>query len=130
MMWRAVGAIVAGFIVWVALEALLHLGAILVWPAYAAAAPTRGFDLTMLIARLASGAVVTLIVGAMVAWISGRNDRAVGTFAALLFLFAIAHHLRPSVWVAYPLWYHLVFWAYLMPLTLYGKRLGRGPHSR
>ena len=123
MIGRTIGAIVAGFIIWVALEGLMHLAAIEVWPDYAAAAPTRDFNLPMLIARLASGAVVTLIVGATVAWISGHDNRAVRIFAATLLLFAVAHHLQPSVWAAYPLWYHLVFWAYLAPLTLFGKRL-------
>ena len=44
-------------------------------------------------------------------------------FALILLLLAVAHHLQPLVWSAYPLWYHLVFWAYLVPLTLLGGRL-------
>ena len=120
---RTIGAIVAGFIVWITLEALLHLAAILVWPDYAAAAPTRDFNLPMLIARLASGAAITLIAGATVTRISGYDNRAVRIFATTLLLLAVAHHLQPSVWAAYPLWYHLVFWSYLAPLTLFGKRL-------
>ncbi len=125
-MMRIIGAVVAGLLLWVALEALLHQSALLVWPNYAAAAPTRNFDLSMLVARLLSGALVTLIVGATVARIGGRERKAIPVFALALLLIAVAHHLQPSVWSAYPLWYHLAFWAYLVPLTLLGGRRAGG----
>lgn len=122
-MVRIIAAVAGGALLWIGLEGLLHLAAISLWPDYAAAAPTRNFDLSMLIARLVSGALVTLIVGAVVARIDGSYNKAVRIFAALLLVVAVAHHLQPSVWNGYPLWYHLVFWAYLVPLTLLGGRL-------
>lgn len=122
-MMRMIGAVAAGLLLWVALEGLLQWCALLAWLDYAAAAPTRNFDLPMLVARLLSGAGVTLLVGTAVARASGREQKAIPVFALILLLLAVAHHLQPLVWSAYPLWYHLVFWAYLVPLTLLGGRL-------
>ena len=122
-MRRIIGAVAAGLLLWVALEALLQWCALLVWPDYAAAAPTRNFNLPMLVARLLSGAGVTLLVGTAVARASGRERKTIPVFALTLLLLAVAHHLQPLVWSAYPTWYHLVFWAYLVPLTWLGGQL-------
>jgi hypothetical protein len=52
----------------------------------------------------------------------GRGAKqAVLMFGILLLLISTAEHIR--IWEQYPVWYHLFYLAYLMPLTVLGGRL-------
>jgi hypothetical protein len=120
---RNITAIVAGLLFWAAFGSLLIGAMRLFWPAYAAAHPMRDFTFPMQLARLVVGAVATLGAGALVRWIAGTGGRALMTFGILLLLANLFFHLREPTWSDYPLWYHLVFLGYLVPLTLFGGRL-------
>ena len=116
-------AIVAGLLVWVGIAALSSFAARHGWPAYAAAQPTRAYDTPMRIARLAVGAIATVAGGAVAARIAQDAGRAALLTGGMLLLVSVPWHI--SIWPHYPVWYHLVYLAYLVPLALLGGRLAR-----
>jgi hypothetical protein len=119
-MKRTIAAVVAGLLFWAAFGSLL-IGALRVfWPDYAVAHPMRDFTFPMQMARLVVGAVATLGAGAVARRIAGTGGRAVMTFGILLLLANLFVHLQEPTWSDYPLWYHIVFLGYLVPLTLLG----------
>jgi hypothetical protein len=120
---KRIGAILAGFVAWWGVVGLATLLVRAVWPAYAAAEPLRAYTLDMLLTRLTTGMVATLVAGAVVAWLSKRELKAVLWFGGVLLLLSAVHHYR--IWDQYPVWYHLVYLAYLVPLTVLGARLVR-----
>jgi hypothetical protein len=125
LMKRIFIAVLAGLLCWAAFGSLL-IGALrLFWPAYEAVHPTRDFAFPMLLARLAVGAVATVAAGALVKRVAGTSDREVAVFGGLLLLVSMFDHLQEPTWSNYPLWYHLVFLGYLLPLTWLGGRFGR-----
>jgi hypothetical protein len=126
-MTKSVGAVVAGFVAWLLVAGVLVLGLRLGWPAYAAAAPTRSYDLPMYAARLSISAAASLATGAVTArlgGIGGRSALATGIVQLVLF---VPYHIM--IWDQYPVWYHLTFFVSLVPFALSGARLA-GSTSR
>jgi hypothetical protein len=129
-MTKSVGAVVAGFVAWLLVAGMLVLGLRLGWPAYAAAAPTRSYDLPMYAARLSISAAASLATGAVAArlggigGIGGRSALATGIVQLVLF---VPYHIM--IWDQYPVWYHLTFFVSLVPFALLGARLA-GSTSR
>lgn len=118
---RNIGAIIAGLVAWVVIGTFLDRGMRLFWPEYAAAVPVMVFTLPMLFARLTEGAITTAA--------SGFINRLVARTAlwpaivqgvAILLLFVPAHY---KLWHSFPVWYHLTFLGYLIPLTVIGAAL-------
>ena len=93
------------------------------WPAYAAAAPTRSYDSTMLLVRQSVGVIATLAAGALASRIAEAGSRAAPIVGGLLLLVSVPWHIH--IWSQYPIWYHLVYLGYLLPLALLGERLAR-----
>jgi hypothetical protein len=118
---RAVGAILAGAVAWEAAVLLATLAGRLVWPDYAAVETERNFALDMLLSRLAVGALATLVFGAVVAWVVRGDRRTVRVILALWLTYSVVDHYL--VWDQFPVWYHLVYLAYVVPLALLGARL-------
>jgi hypothetical protein len=123
-MARAIGGAVAGLTAWLALWALTNLILTYVWPAYAAALPHRAFTLEMLFVRLALGTLVTLVAGATAARVAKGERKAALWFGLLLLFVGVADHIQ--IWDKYPVWYHLLFFAGIVPLAFLGGRLA-GP---
>lgn len=119
-MARAIGAIIAGLLLWAAIGGLLILVLRLTWPAYEAAHPARDFTFAMLIVRLMIGAAATLGAGALVQRLSITSGRIVLIFGTLLLLGSSFVHFQEPTWSKYPVWYHLVYLGYLLPLALLG----------
>jgi hypothetical protein len=120
---RTIGVIISGLLFWAAIGSLLILVLRLTWPAYEAAHPTRDFTLPMQLARLAAGVAASLGAGAIVRRFSATSGHEVLIYGTLLLLCSSFVHLREPTWSTYPVWYHLVFLGYLLPLTLLGGRL-------
>ena len=76
------------------------------------------FTSGMMIARLLVGAAASLFAGFSAAWITRRRGRAVTVLAVLLPILFIPVHYQ--LWQTFPVWYHLVFFASLVVLTLLG----------
>jgi hypothetical protein len=113
--WRAV---VAGWAAWLLVAAFAGLLAKGFWPGYAAAAEGHRFTLAMLLVRLGVGAVATLVAGAVAAWFAGGRWRAVLLTGGGLLLLSLVRHYQ--IWDQYPVWYHIVYLGYLLPLTVLG----------
>jgi uncharacterized membrane protein YoaK (UPF0700 family) len=90
-------------------------------PGYSEVERAMTFTFGMQVARLASGALASLAAGAVAARIARGDRRAVWALViALLALFIPVHY---GLWERFPLWYHLVFLASLVVVTLAGAAL-------
>ena len=122
-MIRNIGAIVGGLVAWIVIATILDRGMRLAWPEYAAALPSMVFTLPMMFARLTEGAITTVAAGAinrLVACVPLWPALVQGAIILLLFL---PVHYR--LWHNFPVWYHLTFLGYLIPLTLLGSWFAR-----
>jgi hypothetical protein len=120
-MLRWTGAVLAGFLAFEAVVLLCLFAARMGWPAYAAAEPTRAYDLVMLLVRLTTGSLATFAGGAVAAWATrGRRDAAIAFGTTLLGL-SVVWHIR--IWDQYPVWYHLTWWACIVPFAVFGGHL-------
>jgi len=122
-MKRPILAIVVGLVVWVVVISLLDRGLRLLVAGYAAAEPIFSFTLGMLVLRLVIAALSSLAAGAVAAWIAPSNPRVPVLVGATLLVAFIPVHVR--LFSLFPLWYHLVFLATLIPLVMLGARLAR-----
>ncbi len=128
-MVRTVVAVVAGLIVWFVVATLVNLLFRALWPAYAEVEIGMNFTLAMLLGRLLLGALSSLCAGLTLAWIAKGNGRTVKVLGILLTLVFIPVHYH--VWDKFPLAYHLIFLASLLPVTVLGACLfGTGSVDR
>ena len=97
------------------------------WPEYAAAVADRAYTLPMLWSRLVAGAAA-IIFATWLAVLLGKQ----GLKAALLigiFLLALSVPWHLNIWDAYPVWYHLTWFAVIVPSALLGGQLAGRPLS-
>ncbi len=120
-MMRNFTAIVAGLATFTVVEVIASQIARTMWPAYALAFPTRAYTLDMLLARQAAGMLCAISAGAVAAQVSKGNKRSVLLTGLLMLLIAVVWHIR--IWDQYPVWYHLLLFAYLVPLVVLGGRI-------
>jgi len=119
-MTRAVLAVVAGLVAWIAVVAVAGLIMRSSWPAYARVADAMTFTLPMMLVRLSIGALATLAAGWVTAAIAPR-PMLVRLMPGLILLAAfIPQHI--ALWNNFPVWYHLTFLLSLVPLTYLGGR--------
>lgn len=120
-MIRTIGAIVAGLVAWVVIATILDRGMRLFWPHYAAALPALAFTLPMMLARLSEGAITTLAAGLINRLIARMPLWPAAIQGAIILLAFLPVHYK--LWHSFPVWYHLTFLGYLIPLTLLGAAL-------
>ena len=115
---KAVLAVVAGLVAWIAVVAVAGLIMRSSWPAYARVADAMTFTLPMMLARLSIGALATLAAG----WITTAivpKPMLVRLMPGLILLAVfIPQHI--ALWNTFPVWYHLTFLSSLVPLTYLG----------
>jgi hypothetical protein len=131
-MARIVLGVIAGFfawaIVWLGSEKILSA----IWPegfgahqrAFEAALKNGGqftADTTMLLTHIVLGSIVSVMSGFLAALIAGQNTRAPLVLGFLL----VALGLLKAVlsWKYVPIWYHVIFTAILIPMTIVGGKL-------
>jgi hypothetical protein len=117
-MVRAIIGVAGGLVAWIVAATIGNLVLRAAWPGYSQVEPSMNFTLGMMIARLLVAAVASLFAGLSAAWITRRRGRAVTGLAVLLPILFIPVHY--SLWQSFPVWYHLVFFASLLVLTLLG----------
>lgn len=120
---RIIGAAVAGAITWEAVVAVATLMGRLVWPAYAAVEEQRIFSMDMLLSRLAVGALATLAFGIVISLVTKGDTKSIRLIVFAGLLFSVVDHI--IVWDQFPVWYHLLYLAYIVPLALLGGRIER-----
>jgi hypothetical protein len=120
-MLRNIGAILAGLVAWVVIATVLDRGIRLCWPEYDAAVPSIVFTLPMMFARLGEGAITT-VAGGIINRLIARGSLwpAAVQGVVILLLFLPTHY---KLWHNFPIWYHLTFLGYLIPLTVLGAAL-------
>jgi hypothetical protein len=124
-MIRNIVGVVAGAATWLLIATAGNVVLRLVLPGYAAVEKAMDFTASMMLARLALGALASLGAGFVAAWVSRRSARGVWALAGILLLFFIPVHYQ--LWDRFPPWYHAAFLVSLVVLTVLGGRLYRSP---
>ncbi len=132
-MIRIIAGVIAGFfawvIVWVGIEKILSA----IWPesygapqlAFQTAVENGGpftADTTLLLVHIVIGAIVSGASGFLAVLIAGENKRAPLILGVLL-LVAIGLVKVVMSWPYAPIWYHVIFTALLIPMTIIGGKL-------
>lgn len=130
-MVRIVVGVIAGFVAWAMLwfggERILSA----IWPegfgahqlAFEAAVANGGqftADTTLLLTHIVLGSIVAVISGFLAALI-GENKRAPLILGVLLLAFGLLKVVMS--WPYVPIWYHVIFTALLIPMTIVGGKL-------
>jgi len=131
-MLRIVLGVIVGFfawaIVWFGIEQILS-AAFPIWygaPQHAfQEAVENGGQFTaetrLLLSHLVIGSIVSLIAGFLAALIAGENKRAPLILGFLLLALGL---LKATMsWPYVPIWYHVIFTASLLPMTIMGGKL-------
>ena len=122
-MTRGIAGVAAGLVAWMLVATLGNLVLRFAWPGYADVEKEMMFTPGMLAARLLLGALSSLCAGLTAAWIAKRDGRVVAILAGVLFALFIPVHYE--LWSRFPVWYHLVFLASLIVMTLAGAAMLR-----
>lgn len=80
-------------------------------------------DTTILIFNVFRGIVVSIVSGYLAALIAAENKKSTLTLGILLLAFGL--FIVSMTWSIIPLWYHVVFSAMLIPMTILGGKLKR-----
>lgn len=133
-MGRIILGAIAGFIfwsiVWLGSERILSA----IWPewygahqtAFEAAVENGGAftaDTTILLMNIVRGSIISVLSGSLAAAIAGENNRSPVILGILLVAFGL--FIVFMSWSLIPLWYHVIFTALLIPMTILGGRLKR-----
>lgn len=78
-------------------------------------------DSTILLIRLISSFIFSIMAGFLAAFIAGENRKTPIALGILLFLFGLM--VQISAWSYMPIWYHLIFLGLLIPMTIVGGKL-------
>ena len=131
-MVRIVLGVIAGFfawaIVWVGSEKILSA----IWPegfgvhqrAFEAAITNGGqftADTKLLLIHIVLGSMVSVMSGFLAALIAGENKRAPLVLGFLLLALGLLKVVMS--WPYVPIWYHVIFTAILLPMTIVGGKL-------
>ncbi len=133
-MIRIILAVIAGFlawsILWVGSEQVLSAVFVDWFGAHQIAFEKATFnkepftaDTTILIFNVFRGIVVSIVSGYLAALIAGENKKSTLTLGILLLAFGL--FIVSMTWSIIPLWYHVVFSAMLIPMTILGGKLKR-----
>jgi hypothetical protein len=131
-MVRTVLGVIAGFFAWAigwfGSEKILSA----IWPE-GFGAPQRAFeeavknggqftaDTTMLLTHIVLGPIVSVMSGFLAALIAGENKRAPLVLGFLLVALGLMKVVMS--WPYVPIWYHVIFTALLLPMTILGGKL-------
>jgi hypothetical protein len=85
------------------------------------------FTLSMKWARLALGAVASISAGYVLAHVAPNAKWLPLMLGGLLLAAFLPIHY--TLWTRFPIWYHLVFLASIVPLVAFGAQLGAGRKS-
>ena len=123
-----IGGFIAWLIAWVGSEKILSA----IWPdwfgahqvAFQAAIEHGGqftADSTILLMHIVLGSIVSVVSGFLAALIAGENKRAPLILGFLLLAVGLLKVVMS--WPYVPIWYHVIFTAILLPMTIVGGKL-------
>jgi hypothetical protein len=120
-MARGILGVVAGLVAWTLTATVVGLIMRAAWPHYASVAAAMAFTLPMLFARLAIGALATLVAGWLTSVIARRSTLARLATGLVLLVGFIPVHIK--LLDKFPIWYHLTFLLSLVPLAYLGGNI-------
>jgi hypothetical protein len=126
-MLRQIGGVVVGVVAWFLIANVGNHVLRVTWPGYSEVEVAKTFTLGMLIARLLLGAISSLSAGFVAAWVTNRSVLAIRALAGLLLIMFLP---VITLWEGFPPWYHVVFLASLVVVTLLGGLLYPRRRSR
>ena len=121
-MAKKIIGVVVGLAVFMTVATVAGLIMRVSWPAYARVASAMEFTLPMMIARLLIGALATITMGIGTAVITKSPVARLMPGILMLVIFIPEHVM---LWEKFPVWYHLTFLFYLVPLTYLGAHFAR-----
>lgn len=120
---RRTVAVIAGCLGAIGIALIAALLARELWPAYAAAEPAKAYTQAMLVARLVVAALCTAGGACLTTAVARDNGLAAWWLGGILLAISVPMHLF-RVWADYPIWYHAVYLASLLPVAgLTGRAL-------
>ena len=127
-MLKGIAGVIGGLVAWFLIATIGNRVLRAAWPGYAEVEVSMTFTLGMLLVRLVLGALSSLGAGLVAALITNRSGIAIKSLAGMLLILFIPVHY--SLWERFPTWYHLVFLASLVVVTLLGALLYPGRAGR
>jgi hypothetical protein len=118
--------VIVGFLIWFAAATLGNMLVRVLVSGYIAAEAAMAFTLPMLLARLAVGALSSIVAGFACAQIAGRSRRATYVLALIMVVCFLPVHY--ALLARFPIWYHVAFLGTLAPLIIAGGAL-RAPRD-
>jgi hypothetical protein len=130
-MVRTILGVVAGFFAWMIVWFGFELALSAVWPEFGAhqAAFQEAIehdgpftpDGLILMVHVVLASIISAVAGLVAALVAGGNKRA--PFIAGILLLAVGLLKALMSWSYVPVWYHVLFTAVLLPMTILGGRL-------
>lgn len=119
-MLRKIGGIAGGMVTWFLIAGVGNCVLHVTWPGYSEAEVAKTFTMGMLIVRLFLGAISSFCAGFVSAWITNRSVLTIKSLAGVLIIIFLP---VITLWEGFPPWYHVVFLASLVVVTLFGWSL-------
>ena len=132
-MIRIVLGVITGFFAWIILWVGIEKILIAVLPEWYGApqlafqhavengVPQFTAETRLLLSHIVIGSVVTLVSGFLAALVSGENKRTPVILGFLLLTLGLLKAMMS--WPYGPVWYHVIFTAILLPMTIMGGKL-------
>ncbi len=131
-MLRIILGVIAGFIawsiLWVGSDQLFHLfsppwyGAQKDAMALAVAnAETFRTDASISVIDLVRSGIASIMAGFIAAVVAGENRRSPLILGIILLIVGVA--VQVHLWNVFPIWFHVIFWLMLIPLTILGGKM-------
>lgn len=78
-------------------------------------------DTMIVLIGLVRSAITSVMAGFIAAFVAGENRRSTLILGIILLIVGIA--VQVHLWNVFPIWFHLIFWLMLIPLTILGGRM-------
>ena len=131
-MLRIILGVIVGFvawsIIWVGSDQLLHQSSPEWYGLHQdqtalAVANGESFnaDTTIVLIGLLRSVIASIMAGFLAAMVAGENRRSPLVLGIILLIVGIAVQIH--LWNVFPVWFHLIFWAMLIPATILGGKM-------
>jgi hypothetical protein len=78
-------------------------------------------DTTIVLIGLVRSIIASIMAGFLAAVVAGENRRSPLILGIILLAVGIAVQIH--LWNVFPVWFHLIFWVLLVPMTILGGRM-------
>ena len=82
-------------------------------------------DAVVVIIDLVRSIIASIMAGFLAAMVAGENRKSTLILGIILLIAGVAVQIH--LWKVYPIWFHLIFWALLIPMTILGGKLKQSP---